>query len=216
MQHYGLTETTGSVLALDIADHEPLDNPRLRSCGRAIVGSEARIVDSAGEPVAAGIPGEIQIRSSSTMLHYWKQPDATAKVLSKDGWLSTGDAAWMDEGGYVFILDRIKDMIISGGENVYPMEVENAIQGHPSVDEVAVIGVPDDRWGEAIRAVVVLRAEAEADPASITRWARERIAGYKVPKSYDFVAALPRNSAGKILRRELRASAWAQHDRQVN
>ena len=216
VQHYGLTETTGSVVALDVADHHPPGNPRLQSCGRAIAGAEVRIVDGEGRPVPPRTPGEIQIRSSSNMTHYWKQPEATRSVLTADNWFTTGDAAWMDEDGYVFILDRIKDMIISGGENIYPIEVENGLFGHPAIDDVAVIGVPDDRWGEAVHAVIVLRAGFEPDIASFDRWARERIAGYKVPKSYRFVPTLPRNPSGKILRRELRAEAWADRERQVN
>lgn len=216
VQHYGLTETTGTVVALDIEDHHPPGNPRLRSCGRAVAKTEVRIVDPDGNCVPPRIPGEIQIRSSSNMLHYWKQPEATAQTLTPDNWLRTGDAAWMDEEGYIFILDRIKDMIISGGENIYPVEVENAIFGHPLVEEVAVIGVPDDRWGEAVRAVIVLRPGAQADTQSIDQWARARIAGYKVPKSYVFVDSLPRNASGKILRREVRAAAWADQARQVN
>jgi len=150
------------------------------------------------------------------MLHYWQLPDATAKTLSHDGWVRTGDAAYMDEDGYVFIQDRIKDMIISGGENVYPAEVESAIYGHPQVAEVAVIGVPDERWGEAVKACVVPRDGCAVDEASVIAWARERIAGFKVPKSIDVIPVLPRNPSGKILRRTLREPYWEGMDRQVN
>ena len=137
--------------------------------------------------------------------------------VDADGWLYTGDAAIMDEDGYFYIKDRVKDMIISGGENVYPAEVENAIFGHPQVNEVAVIGIPDAKWGEAVKAVVSPKPGVEEiDAESVIAWARERIAGFKVPKSVDVIAELPRNASGKILRRELRAPYWEGYDRQVN
>jgi long-chain acyl-CoA synthetase len=142
--------------------------------------------------------------------------EATAKTIDADGWLRTGDAGYLDEDGYLFIHDRVKDMIISGGENIYPAEVESAVYGHPSVAEVAVIGVPDDKWGEAVKAVVALKPGAVADPDDIIAFARTRIAGFKSPKSVDFIDALPRNASGKILRRELRAPYWEGRARQVN
>ncbi|MBU0669286.1 MAG: AMP-binding protein, partial [Alphaproteobacteria bacterium] len=140
---------------------------------------------------------------------------ATREAL-QDGWMHTGDAAYMDADGYVFIQDRIKDMIITGGENVYPAQVESAIYGHPAVAEVAVIGVPDEHWGEAVKACVVAKPGEEIDPEAIIAWTRERLAGFKVPKSIDVIAALPRNQSGKILRRELRAPYWDGRERQVN
>jgi fatty-acyl-CoA synthase len=136
--------------------------------------------------------------------------------MDADGWIATGDVGYMDEDGYVYMYDRAKDMIITGGENVYPAEVESGIYGHPDVLEVAVIGVPDARWGEAVKACVVPRDGCEVDEASVIAWARERIAGFKVPKSVDVIPALPRNPSGKILRRELREPYWAGMDRQVN
>jgi acyl-CoA synthetase (AMP-forming)/AMP-acid ligase II len=141
---------------------------------------------------------------------------ATADTIDRDGWLHTGDAGYLDEDGYLYISDRIKDMIITGAENVYPAEVENAIHGHPAVHDVAVIGVPDPKWGEAVKAIVVLQPNAVADAAEIIAFARTRIAAFKVPKSVDFIDALPRNAAGKILRRQLREPFWAGLDRRVN
>jgi len=150
------------------------------------------------------------------MTGYWNLPDATAKTIDAAGWLRTGDAGYLDDDGYVFIHDRVKDMIITGGENVYPAEVENAIFGHPGVADVAVIGIPDERWGEAVKAVVVRKAGADPTPAEIIAWARERIAAFKAPKSVDYIDALPRNASGKILRRELREGYWKGHDRRVS
>ncbi|GEN98345.1 acyl-CoA synthetase [Novosphingobium sediminis] len=216
MQCYGMTETTGTIAVLPPSDHDLDGNSRMRSAGKASPGVEIRIVDSAGNEVPRHTVGEIQTRSAANMLHYWQLPEATAKTLTSDGWVCTGDAAYMDEDGYVFIQDRIKDMIISGGENVYPAEVESAIYGHPQVAEVAVIGVPDARWGEAVKACVVPREGCEVDEASVIAWARERIAGFKVPKSVDVIPALPRNPSGKILRRNLREPYWEGMDRQVN
>jgi acyl-CoA synthetase (AMP-forming)/AMP-acid ligase II len=150
------------------------------------------------------------------MAAYWNQPEATAKTLSSDGWLRTGDAGYLDEDGYLYIRDRVKDMIVSGGENVYPAEVENAIFGCPGVADVAVIGVPDPKWGEAVKAMVVRNTGADVSEAEVLAYARTRIAAFKTPKSVDFVQALPRNASGKVLRRELRAPYWAAADRQVN
>ena len=149
------------------------------------------------------------------MACYWNLPEATESSL-KDGWMHTGDAAYMDEDGYVFIQDRIKDMIISGGENVYPAQVESAIYGHPSVGEVAVIGVPDDTWGEAVKACVVPKPGTKIDEADIIAWTSERLAKFKVPKSIDVIDVMPRNASGKILRKDLRAPYWEGRDRQVN
>ena len=156
-------------------------------------------------PTASRVPprevGEVATRSGSNMAGYWNLPEATARTIGSDGWLRTGDAGYMDEDGYLFIHDRVKDMIISGGENIYPAEVENAICGHPDVAEVAVIGIPDEKWGEAVKAIVVLKPGKQATATDIINFARERIAGFKAPKSVDFIEALPRNPSGKILRR---------------
>ena len=216
MQCYGMTETTGTVAILPPEDHDMSGTPRMRSAGKALPGVEIKIVGEDGAELPLGQVGEIVTRSSNNMLGYWNLPEATAKTLSADGWVSTGDAAYMDEDGYIYIQDRMKDMIISGGENVYPAEVESAIYGHPDVAEVAVIGVPDARWGEAVKACVVAKPGHTVDPDSVIAWARERIAAFKVPKSIDLIPELPRNPSGKILRRALREPYWAGRERQVN
>src|SRR5215472_11045719 len=206
IQLYGLTETTGGGTCLAPEDHDPARG-KLRSCGRPSPGHEVRVVDAAGESVAAGQVGEIVIRAVNVMKGYWNKPEASAKAL-EGGWFRTGDAGYFDADGYLYIHDRVKDMIVSGGENIYPAEVENAIFGHPAVADVAVIGVPDEKWGEAVKAIIVRKPNVDTTPAEIIAYARDRIAGYKLPKSVDFVEALPRNPTGKILRRELRAPYW--------
>ncbi len=216
-QQYGMTETTGTVCILPPEDHDPAGNDRMRGIGIPLPGVEMKIVDENRQEVPPNTIGEIATRSGLNMLHYFNNPEKTAETVDEDGWLYTGDAAIMDEDGYFYIKDRVKDMIISGGENVYPAEVENAIFGHPQVNEVAVIGVPDEKWGEAVKAVVSPKPDAgEVDTDSVISWARERIAGFKVPKSVDVIPELPRNASGKILRRELRAPYWEGKDRAVN
>jgi acyl-CoA synthetase (AMP-forming)/AMP-acid ligase II len=215
VQMYGMTETTGTIVALPPEDHvEGLD--RMRSAGKALPGIELAILDADGKRLPPGEVGEIATRSGSNMVGYWNLPEATAKTLDADGWLRTGDAGYMDGDGYLYIHDRIKDMIISGGENIYPAEVESAICDHPDVAEVAVIGVPDDQWGEAVKAIVVMKSGKQATSSDIINFTRERIAGFKTPKTVDFIEALPRNASGKILRRHLRDPHWAGKDRQVN
>ncbi len=216
IQLYGMTETWGTIAALAPEDHD-LDNPgRLTAAGKALPGVELRILGPEGAVSPPGETGEVAIRSPSVMTGYWKRPQDTARVLDADGWYRTGDAGRMDADGYLFIQDRLKDMIISGAENIYPAEVESAIFGHPAVADVAVIGVPDEKWGEAVKAMVVLKPGAAADEAAIIAWARTRIAAFKAPKSVDFIDAVPRNPSGKILRRELRDPFWAGRERQVN
>ena len=214
-QVYGLTETTGAITLLPPEDHDPDDAKKLLSCGYAQQGVELRIVGDDGKDLPAGQVGEIAVRSAQVMGGYWKLPEATARTIQGD-WLFTGDAGYLDERGYLYIYDRVKDMIVSGGENIYPAEVESALFGHPAVADVAVIGVPDERWGEAVKAIVVKKQGAELTPGELIGWARERIAGYKLPKSVDFVEALPRNPTGKILKRELRKPYWGDRVRQVN
>src|SRR5271163_2800049 len=214
MQVYGLTETTGGGTTLDPADHDPARG-KLRSCGRPSPGHDIRVVDGEGRILVVGDVGEIQIRAPNVMKGYWNKADASAKAL-EGGWFRTGDAGYFDQDGYLYIHDRVKDMIVSGGENIYPAEVENAIFGHPAVADVAVIGVPDEKWGEAVKAIVVRKPGVAAEASDIVAYARDRIAGYKLPKSVDFVDALPRNPTGKILRRELRAPYWEGRARQVN
>ncbi len=216
VQQYGMTETTGTVVYLPPQDHDPAGNPRMRSAGLPMPGAELKILGEDGQALGPNQVGEVAIRSPANMAGYWKLPEATADTIGQDGWLRTGDAGYLDEDGYLFIHDRVKDMIISGGENIYPAEVESAVYGHQHVAEVAVIGVPDDTWGEAVKAVVVLKPDAPRDPADIIAFARTRIAGFKAPKTIDFIEALPRNASGKILRRELREPYWVGRERRVN
>jgi acyl-CoA synthetase (AMP-forming)/AMP-acid ligase II len=216
VQLYGMTETCGTVVVLEPEDHNPEGSPRMRSAGRPMHGVELAILDPEGQRVGVGNVGEIAIRSEANMTGYWKQPEATARTIAADGWLRTGDAGYLDADGFLYIHDRIKDMIISGGENIYPAEVENAIFGHPEVADVAVIGVPDAKWGESVKAMVVRAPDSTLSEAQIIAWARQRIAGYKAPRSVDFIEALPRNASGKILRRSLREPYWQALDRQVS
>jgi acyl-CoA synthetase (AMP-forming)/AMP-acid ligase II len=214
VQLYGMTETCGAGTFLSYADHDP-GKGKLRSCGVPWPGLELKIVGDDETEVARGAVGEILIRSPVVMKGYWNKPDATAAAIG-DGWMRTGDAAYMDDDGYVFIYDRVKDMIRTGGESVYPAAVENALFGHPSISDAAVIGVPDDIWGEAVKAIVVLKPGAPPDAADIIAWARARIAHFEAPKTVDFVDAIPRNITGKVLRRELREPYWKGRDRRVN
>jgi acyl-CoA synthetase (AMP-forming)/AMP-acid ligase II len=215
VQVYGMTETTGSIVALPPEDHVA-GSQRMRSAGKALPGVELAILNADGRRLPPGEVGEIATRSGSNMAGYWNLPETTAKTLDSEGWLRTGDAGYMDIDGYLYIHDRIKDMIISGGENIYPAEVESAICDHPDVAEVAVVGVPDEQWGEAVKAIVVMKPGKQATASDIIGFTRERIAGFKTPKSVDFIAALPRNASGKILRRHLRDPHWVGKDRQVN
>jgi acyl-CoA synthetase (AMP-forming)/AMP-acid ligase II len=166
-------------------------------------------------PLAVGEVGEIRLRTPAVMLEYWGLKEATDETLV-DGWLRTGDAGYLDEDGYVHICDRIKDTIIVAGENVYPAEVENALCGHPAVAEAAAIGVPDERWGEAVRAFVVLRPGTTVKPRELKLFLQDHIADFKSPSGYEFIEGIPRNPSGKILRRELRERFWAGRERQVN
>jgi long-chain acyl-CoA synthetase len=214
---YGLTETTGAITQLDGSEHDPVGRPQLlRSCGRPYPWVEVRIVDTAtGADVEVGDVGELWTRSHQNMLGYWNNPEATAEAVTPDGWFRTGDAGYRDAEGYLFLHDRVKDMIVSGGENVYPAEVENALMQHAEVADVAVIGVPDERWGEAVKAIVVAAEGTQPSETELIAFARERLAGYKLPKSVDFATTLPRNPSGKLLKRELREPYWAGVDRRV-
>ena len=216
IQNYGMTETTGTICVLPPEDHSPEGNERMRSAGKPVAGVEIEIRGEHGQILGMREIGEIVTRSSANMMSYWKLPEATRSTMSDDGWIATGDAGYLDEDGYLFIHDRMKDMIITGGENVYPAQVESAIYGHPDVHEVAVIGVPDEKWGEAVKAVCVPKPGHSIDPASVIAWTRERLASFKVPKTVDVIDSLPRNPSGKILRRHLREPYWAGYDRQVN
>ena len=217
VQVYGLTETTGVVTMLMHEDHD-VDGPRkhlLRSCGKPSMGIELKIVDEKGKEVAAGEVGEIIIRSKQVMKGYWNMPEETAKSI-RNGWFYTGDAGYKDKEGYVYIHDRVKDMIVSGGENVYPAEVENALMKHPAIQDVAVIGIPDDRWGEVPLAIVVRKAGVEVTEDDIVAFGRTQLAGFKTPKKVAWIDALPRNPSGKILKKDLRAPYWQGRTRQVN
>jgi long-chain acyl-CoA synthetase len=204
---YGLTESTGGVLQLDPADHDS-DGPRqhlLRSAGRPLPWVELRIADpDTGAERQTGEVGEVWLRAPNVTPGYFDRPAETAAALTEDGWLRTGDGGYVDEEGYVFLTDRIKDMVVSGGENVYPIEVEEVLVQHPDVLDVAVIGVPDERWGETVKALVIGRSGSAVTEEELIAFARERLAGYKLPRSVDFVDELPRTPTGKVLKRELR------------
>jgi len=218
MQGYGMTETTAVLTNLLAADHVRAlrDRPDLLlSAGRAVLGTEVRIVDESDQPLPNGEVGEIVARGPQLMRCYWNRAEASKEAL-RGGWMHTGDAGVLDDDGYLFIQDRVKDMIVSGGENIYPREVEDALYAHPAVAEAAVIGIPDEQWGEAVKAVVVLKAGATATADELIDFCRGRLAGYKRPRSVDWSDELPRNPSGKVLKRELRDPYWAGHDRRVS
>ncbi len=215
MQVYGMTETTGTISLLPPEDHDLEGNQRMRSAGKAVPGVRIEIRGPDNAEVPRGEIGEVCILSPSNTAGYWNLPEATASTIDPDGWLHTGDAGIMDDDGYVYIQDRIKDMIISGGENVYPAEVESAIYGHPAIAEVAVIGIPSPRWGEEVKACIVAKPGCNIDEADVIAYTRERIAAFKVPKSIDIIPEMPRNASGKILRRQLRDPYWVGQERQV-
>ena len=219
IQAYGMTETTGAIVALMPEDHDP-DGPnahRLRAAGKAMPGVELRIIDpDTLTDAALGEVGEIWTRSGQNMLGYWRKDEETRNTITEDGWLKTGDAGYLDADGYLFIHDRVKDMIISGGENIYPAEIENCLMSHPGIADVASFGVPSEKWGETVHAAVVKAAGADPTPEEIIAFARERLAHFKCPTSVSYVDALPRNPSGKILRRELRAPFWEGRERSVN
>jgi acyl-CoA synthetase (AMP-forming)/AMP-acid ligase II len=218
MQAYGLTETTGTVVLLPPEDHDP-DGPnahRLRAAGKPIPGCDLKIVEpSTGEEVPVGDVGEIWVRTAQNMKGYWNLPEETAKSILPDGFFRTGDAGYLDAEGYVYIHDRVKDMIVSGGENIYPAEVENVLMSHPGVADCAVIGVPSEKWGETPKAMVVKAAGTDPDPAEIISYCRERLAHYKCPTSVDWVESIPRNPSGKVLKKDLRAPYWEGRERFV-
>ena len=218
-QAYGLTETTGAIVTLAPEDHDP-DGPnkhRLRSCGKPNSNVEMRIVDpDTGQEVPQGEVGEIIVRTNQNMVGYWRNEEGTKNAFTDDGWFRTGDAGYVDEDGYLYIHDRMKDMIVSGGENVYPAEVENALMKHPGIGDVAVIGVPDDKWGEVGKAMVVKAGGQDPTEEEILAFAREHLAGFKIPKSVDFIDEIPRNPTGKMLKKDLRAPFWEGRERNVN
>ena len=217
IQVYGLTEVCGVITHLMPEDHRDTDHPeRLVSAGVLIPNADLRVVDPVtGAEAADGQHGELWFRSPQVMKGYLNREDATREVITEDGWFRSGDIGRIDADGYVYVQDRLKDMIISGGENIYSPEVERVLAEHPAVMEVAIFGVPDERWGESVKAAVALQPGASATEAELVEWCRERLAHYKCPKSIDFLPALPRNPTGKILKRDLRQPYWAGRDSAV-
>ena len=217
-QAYGMTELSPTATLLPWKDHsaEARAKGRHRSAGRAAALVEVRVIDPLGQPVPPRVVGEIVVRGDNVMMGYWERPEETAKALI-DGWMHTGDAGFMDEDAYVYIVDRVKDMIVTGGENVYSAEVENCIAQHPSVAQCAVFGIPSERWGEAVHAVVVRRPGVTLTEEEIIEFCKARIAGYKCPRSVTIQdGMLPLSGAGKVLKRELRKPYWENKSRQVN
>lgn len=217
IQLYGLTETAGGVSQLDYVDHDPANRPELmQSCGKPFPWLELKIVDTnSGSESPTGERGEIWVRAPQNMVGYWNNPEATAQTITPEGWLRTGDIGRLDADGYLYLLDRLGNMIVSGAENVYPLEVEAALMKHPAVAQAAVFGVPDAKWGEAVRAAVVRAPGTSATADEIIQDTRKHLAGYKLPKAIDFVDALPRNATGKVLHRLLREPFWANHSRRI-
>jgi long-chain acyl-CoA synthetase len=214
-QGYGMTESSAVLTSLGPDDHR-VGGDRLRSAGRPVPGVVLSIQDADDKPLPPGETGEVCARAGNFMREYWKRPKETAEAF-RGGWYHTGDAGYLDEGGYLFLVDRVKDMIVTGGENVYSAEVENALASHPAVSEVAVIGIPHDVWGESVHAVVVLKGDASATEDELVAHARERIAGFKVPKSVEFrTEPLPLSGALKVLKRDLRAPYWEGKERSVH
>jgi len=212
---YGATELSPLCTVLN-NEQNLIDSPLARSCGRPVLGNEIDILGPNDSPLSSGEIGEVVVRGPNVMQGYWNKPEQTAAVL-KDGAYWTGDLGYMDDQGYVFLVDRSKDMIVTGGENVYCTEVEEALYQYPAILEAAVFGVPDDKWGEAVWAVIVPREGNEIEPAEVIEFCRERVAGYKVPKGIDVqLEPLPKSGPGKVLKRELRAPYWEGQERSVN
>ena len=211
-QVYGLTETTGAVTFLHHAEHV---GERFLSCGRSGFGHELKVFGHDDRALPRGEIGEIVYRGPGTMAGYWRKERETETAI-RDGWFHTGDAGTMDEDGFLYIKDRIKDMIISGGENIYPAEIEGVLAGHPKVADVAVIGIPDETWGESVKAIVIRKPGTDLTADELIDWSHARLAGYKRPRSVDFVDAIPRNPSGKILKKELRAPYWVGQERAVH
>jgi long-chain acyl-CoA synthetase len=217
-QAYGMTELAPIATILPWAGHigEGRAKGRHRSGGRATFGCEVKIVDAQGETAPSGVIGEICARGDNVMMGYWERPEETAKALI-DGWMHTGDGGYMDDDGYVYVVDRLKDMIVSGGENVYSAEVENVVAQHPSIAQCAAIGIPSDQWGEQVHAVVFLKSGAALTEDELIAFCKERLAGYKCPRSAEIRSEpLPMSGAGKILKRELRRPFWEGRTRAVN
>lgn len=213
VQMYGMTETNGTIVYLPFEEHK-IGSERLKAAGKPYDVVEVIIADGQGNALPPREVGEILIKTPSIMKGYWNLPEATAEATA-DGWYHSGDAGYLDEEGYIYVYDRVKDMIVSGGENIYPAEVESALSRHEAVADVAVIGVPSERWGEEVKAIIVPVPGADVTEDDIVEFARTQIAGYKCPKSVDFVEDLPRNPSGKLLKKELREPYWAGVERRV-
>lgn len=206
---YGMTECCGGLTYLGPADCTYDAGNKLRSAGRPFGHNRLRIVDASGRDLPLGETGEILCKSERLMTGYWRKADATAEAI-RDGWYHSGDAGYLDEEGYLYVVDRIKDMVISGGENIYPVEIENQLIQHPCVDDVAVIGVPDPKWGESLLACIVLKPGTTLTPSELEAFLRGKLAGYKIPRRYEFVERFPRNATGKVLKRLMRSERTGQ------
>lgn len=217
VQVYGLTEVCGAVTVLSPQAHRDESHPeRLTSAGQPALKVEVRVVNpDTLEDVEQGQPGELWFRTPQVMEGYHNKPDATREAVTEDGWFRTGDIGRVDDGGFVFVEDRLKDMIISGGENIYSVEVERALTDHPAVMDAAVFGIPDPKWGESVKAVVELSSGQDVSPEDLIAWCKERLAGYKCPRSVEITAELPRNPTGKLLKKDLRKPYWDKADRAI-
>ena len=215
VQIYGMTETGNCAVCLPTDAHISKNKNRLKAAGKPFPGVSVAILDNQGKQVSGSEVGEICIKSPANMIGYWKLPEATAKTLV-NGWIHTGDAGYFDEEGYIYICDRVKDMIVYAGENVYPAEVENILYEHPLISEVAVIGVPDEDFGESIKAIVVLKPDIKATTLDIINFVRGKVANFKLPRSVEFAQSLPRTPSGKVQKGKLREKYWQGYERRVN
>lgn len=206
---YGMTECCGGLTYLGPADCTHDAGEKLKSAGKPLGRSRIRIVDAHGKDLPPGEIGEIVCHSDRVMKGYWNRPDATREAMRK-GWYHSGDAGYLDEDGYLYVVDRIKDMVVSGGENIYPVEIENELIQHPAIDDVAVIGVPDEKWGEALLACVIPKPGMTVEDAEVIEFLRPRLAGYKIPRRYEVMDAFPRNASGKVLKRVMRTDHAAR------
>lgn len=216
-QAFGMTETTAMATGLGAAEHRRAlagEEHLLKSAGRAALGTQIRIVGEDDEELPLGEVGEIIVKGPQVMMGYWNLPEATEKAL-QNGWMHTGDAAYMDDEGFIYIQDRIKDMIVSGGENIYPTEIENALFEHEAVADAAVIGIPSEQWGESVMAFLVLKADHQVSADEIVEFCRPRLAGFKIPRRIEFLDEVPRNASGKVLKKDLREPYWVGVDRRV-
>lgn len=210
-----MTETGNCAVCLPADAHTSTNTHILKAAGKPFPGVSVAILNSNGKEVSGSEIGEICIKSPANTIGYWKLPEATAKTLV-DGWIHTGDAGYFDEDGYIYICDRVKDMIVYAGENVYPAEIENILYEHPAVSEVAVIGVPDEDFGEMIKAIVVLKAGMKVTALDIVNHIRGKIADFKLPRSVEFTQSLPRTPSGKVQKTKLREKYWQGYQRRVN